>query len=116
MAINILGFVIFGAYFVYSGFNHFKNEAMLTGYAKSKGIPSPRLAVLLSGAMMIVGGVGFIARMYMDLSAVLLLAFLVPTTFIMHQFWKVSDSNHKMTEMINFTKNIALIGALLMFV
>ncbi len=116
MAINILGFIIFGAYFVYSGFNHFKNEAMLTGYAKSKGIPSPRLAVLLSGAMMIVGGIGFIARMYMDQSAVLLLAFLVPTTFVMHQFWKVSDGNHKMTEMINFTKNIALIGALLMFV
>jgi uncharacterized membrane protein YphA (DoxX/SURF4 family) len=114
MVINTLGLIIFGAYFVYSGFNHFKNEAMLTGYAKSKGVPSPRFAVLLSGAMMMVGGLGFISAMYLSESATLLLLFLVPTTFMMHQFWKVSDAQAKMGDMINFTKNLALIGALLM--
>ena len=114
MAIAILGSIVFGAYFVYSGFNHFKNEKMLTGYAKSKQVPSPRLAVLGTGALMILGGLGFILQMYFQESAVLLLIFLVPTTFMMHQFWKVSDPAHKMNEQINFMKNIALIGALLM--
>ncbi len=114
MAIAILGSIIFGAYFVFSGFNHFKNEKMLTGYAKSKGVPSPRLAVLLSGAMMIIGGLGFIFEMYLQESAILLIVFLVPTTFMMHAFWKVSDPMHKMSEQVNFMKNLALIGALLM--
>jgi uncharacterized membrane protein YphA (DoxX/SURF4 family) len=114
MTIHILGSIIFGAYFVYSGFNHFKNEKSMTGYAKSKGVPSPRMAVLLSGAMMIVGGLGFILGSRIPQSAALLLLFLIPTTFIMHAFWKVSDPSHKMNETIGFTKNMALIAALLM--
>lgn len=114
MAIFILGRIIFGAYFVYSGFNHFKNEKMLTGYAKSKGVPSPRAAVLLSGAMLIVGGLGFLVNMQTQQAALLLIIFLVPTTLMMHAFWKASDPTHRMNETVAFTKNLALIGALLM--
>jgi putative oxidoreductase len=115
MAIVTLGRIIFGAYFLYSGFNHFKDEKMLTGYAKSKGVPSPRLAVLVTGAMMIVGGLGFILNSYTPQCAILLLIFLVPTTLMMHSFWKIHDPMHKMNERVGFFKNLALIGALLVF-
>lgn len=114
MAIFLLGRVIFGAYFIYSGFKHFRDEKMLTGYAKHKGIPSPRLAVLLTGAMMIVGGLGFLSWNYVGESATLLLLFMIPTTFTMHAFWKVSDPAQKAQETIAFGKNMAIIGALLM--
>lgn len=114
MAIFVLGRIIFGAYFIYSGFNHFKDEKSMTGYAKSKGVPSPRLAVLLGGAMLIAGGLSFLLNMNVPQGSVLLLLFLIPTTFMMHAFWKVSDPMHKMGERINFLKNMALIGALLM--
>lgn len=114
MAIYILGRIIFGVYFIYSGFNHFKNEKGLTGYAKSKGVPSPRLAVLLGGAMLMLGGLGFLTDMYTQQSALILIIFLVPTTFIMHAFWKANDPMQKMSENVNFMKNLALIGALLM--
>lgn len=116
MAIYLLGRIIFGAYFIYSGFNHFKNEKNMTMYAKGKGVPSPRLAVLVGGAMLILGGLGFVLDMNVQISALILLIFLVPTTFMMHAFWKVSDPMHKMGETVNFTKNLALIGALLMMV
>lgn len=33
----------------------------------------------------------------------------------MHAFWKVSDPQQRMGERVNFTKNIALLGSLLMF-
>jgi putative oxidoreductase len=52
----------------------------------------------------------------MALGLWLIVIFLVPTTFIMHQFWKVSDPMMKMGETINFTKNIALIGSALMLI
>lgn len=116
MAIHILGSIVFGLYFVVSGFNHFKNEKMLTGYAKSKGVMSPRLAVLLTGVIMILGGLGFVFGLHIQWSAILLLVFLIPTTFMMHSFWKVSDPTHKMNDQINFMKNMALIGALLIFI
>lgn len=114
MTMFTIGRIIFGAYFVYNGFNHFKEEKMLTGYAKSKGVPSPRLAVLLSGVLLILGGLGFLAGMHMQAAASLLIIFLAPTTYMMHAFWKVTDASHKMNEMIGFMKNFALIGALLM--
>ena len=114
MELYLLGRIIFGAYFIYSGFNHFKNEKSMTGYAKSKGVPSPRFAVILTGALLVLGGLGFITGTNMQLSAVALLVFLVPTTFMMHAFWKVSDPMHRMGEQINFTKNLALVSALLM--
>jgi putative oxidoreductase len=40
--------------------------------------------------------------------------FLVPVTIMIHPFWKVQDPAAKMGEMINFTKNLALLGAVLM--
>jgi putative oxidoreductase len=114
MAIVTLGRIIFGAYFIYSGFGHFKNEKGLTGYAKSKGVPSARTAVLLTGAMLIVGGLGVLLNSYVSESATLLLIFLIPTTLMMHAFWRISDPMHKMSDQVNFFKNLALIGALLM--
>jgi uncharacterized membrane protein YphA (DoxX/SURF4 family) len=86
----------------------------MTSYAKSKGVPSPRVAVLIGGAMLMAGGLGFLLNMNIQQSAVVLLLFLIPTTFMMHAFWKITDPMHKMGERINFLKNMALIGALLM--
>lgn len=116
MTTFVLGRVLFGLYFFYSGFNHFKNEKGLTGYAKSKGVPSPRLAVLLTGAMLLVGGLGIMLAKSVSESAMLLVVFLVPTTFMMHAFWKATDPMHKMNEQVAFSKNLALIGALLMLI
>ena len=114
MTIHILGSILFGIYFFYSGFHHFQEEKALTGYTKSKGVPSPRLAVLLSGVLLMIGGLGFITNTYTSYSAALLIVFMVPTTFIMHAFWKTADKAHKSSEMISFMKNVALIAALLM--
>jgi putative oxidoreductase len=116
MTMFILGRIIFGAYFLYSGFNHFQNEKMLTGYAKSKGIPSARLAVLITGVILILGGLGFLLGDYMREAAILLIIFLVPTTVMMHNFWKIKDPAHRANETIAFGKNAAIIGALLMMI
>jgi len=115
MTIFILGRIIFGAYFLYNGLNHLKSHKAMTGYAKSKGVPSAQLAVIVSGLMLVLGGLGFILNMYIYESVIMLLVFLIITTFMMHAFWKISDPMQKMGEQVNFTKNMALIGALLMF-
>ncbi len=110
----ILGRVIFGGYFLYQGINHFKHQNNMAGYAKSKGVPQPKNAVLLTGVLLVAGGAGVVLNVYFQTSVLLLLVFLVPTTFIMHQFWKDTDANQKMTDHISFFKNVALIGACLM--
>lgn len=87
----------------------------MTGYAKTKGAPSPRIAVPLSGLLLILGGLSILLGIHPTVGAVLLLIFLLPVTFIMHNFWKPQDQNTKSIEAVNFLKNLALVGALLMF-
>jgi uncharacterized membrane protein YphA (DoxX/SURF4 family) len=50
------------------------------------------------------------------LGARMLLMFLIPVTCIMHNFWDITTSEDlKIQEMIHFTKNLSLIGALLFY-
>ena len=108
-----LGRILFGGYFAYNGFNHFKMLDMMSGYAKSKGAPMPKLSVAFSGVLLIVGGLSVLFDIFPGFGLIALALFLVPVTFIMHAFWKIQDPIAKMGEMINFTKNIALLGAVL---
>lgn len=110
----VLGRILFGGFFAYNGINHIvRNEAM-AGYAASRGVPLPKLAVYVSGLMILLGGLGVIIGDYTDIALTLLAVFLVVVTFKMHSFWKDQDPNMKMANQINFYKNLALLGAVLM--
>lgn len=109
-----LGRILLGGYFIYSGFNHFKMLDMMAGYAQSKGAPMPKLSVAFSGLLLLVGGLSVLVDVLPVIGLVALVLFLIPVTIIMHAFWKVQDPTAKMGEMVNFTKNIALLGAVLM--
>lgn len=110
----VLGRVLLGVYFIMSGVNHFKNVQGLAGYAQSKGVPMAKEGVLLSGFMMILGGLGIVLGVYIQLSVLLLVLFLLVSSLKMHQYWKITDPMARMGEEINFKKNMALLGALLM--
>ncbi len=111
--LNLVGRVLYGGFFVYNGINHFINLGMLTGYAQSKGVPAPQLAVILAGLMMLVGGVMILVGWKVRVGAWLIILFLLPTSFMIHNFWAISDPNMRMSDMINFSKNMALLGAAL---
>lgn len=40
----LIGRIIVGLYYTYSGFNHFKNLNMMSGYAASKGVQATKRA------------------------------------------------------------------------
>jgi len=110
----LIGRIIFGLYFVFNGFNHFSNLSMMTGYAQSKGVPAPKLAVIFTGLLLLLGGLSVLTGYQTDAGLILLLIFFIPVTFMMHNFWKVEDQQMKMLEMVNFLKNLALVGSILM--
>lgn len=109
----ILGRLLMGGYFVLSGFSHFKNHTMLTGYAASKGVPMSSYAVWLTGAMLVLGGLGIVFWLYVPIAILLLVVFLLVVSFMMHKFWMITDQMSRMSEEVNFKKNMALLGALL---
>lgn len=96
------------------GMNHFMKSGMMAQYAASKGVPSAKSAVMVSGALLILGGLGIVLGVYVGLAVSALLLFLVPVSFKMHNFWTIQDPQQKMTEMTNFLKNMAFAGAALM--
>lgn len=111
----VIGRIIFGAFFIYSAYNHFRNIGMMSGYAKSKGVPLAPLAIFMTGIMLLAGGLSMIFGIYPILGIIILFAFLIPVSFTMHNFWAIEDPQDKALQRVNFTKNMALVGALLMF-
>jgi uncharacterized membrane protein YphA (DoxX/SURF4 family) len=109
----VLGRALLGGFFLYNGINHFRNRAMLQGYSSMKGVPYPEVAVPGSGAMLVLGGLSLLAGMRPKLGASLIGAFLMGVTPKMHDFWNVEDAQQRAGEQINFTKNVALLGAAL---
>lgn len=109
----LIGRILLGGYFVYNAIMHFKNLEGMTAYAKMKGVPFARLAVIVTGIMLLLGGLSIISGMFTIIGIGALILFLIPTTFMMHAFWKENDSQARMNEQINFTKNLALLGALM---
>ncbi len=104
-----LGRLVFGGYFLYSGLNHLVNQDALSAYAASQAVPSPDLAVAVSGMVIILGGLSLLLGLWPKVGAALIILFLVGVTPIMHDFWNVTGAQ-RMAEMGNFLKNLALIG------
>lgn len=110
----LAGRVIAGGYFLMGGFNHFAKLKMMAGYAKSKGTPAAELAVGGTGVLLLLGGASLILGYHPTIGAGILAIFLVGVSFGMHNFWALKDPQAKMMEMVQFMKNMGLLGLVLM--
>jgi len=111
----LIGRIILGVYYLYSAVHHFMGIKMMSGYAASKGVPAPKLAVGGSGLLLLLGSLSILLGYQPYIGAIMIVVFLVPVAFMMHNFWAVSDPQAKMGERINFMKDIALAASALMF-
>ncbi|NOX62005.1 MAG: DoxX family protein [Chloroflexi bacterium] len=111
----LIGRILYGGYFFLMALNHFMKLDFLSGYAQAKGVPSPKIAVLVSGLLLLIGGLSILVGYQTLVGVAALAVFLIPVSFKMHNFWAIDDEQQKMIEMTNFMKNMALLGAALMF-
>jgi putative oxidoreductase len=109
----LIGRILFGGFFLYNGINHFLKRRMLADYTRAKAVPAPDAAVIVSGLMMAAGGTSIVLGLKPRYGALALAAFLAGASPLMHDFWKQQDPNQQMTEIIHFSKNMALLGAAL---
>ncbi len=109
----IEGRILFALIFINSGFAHFAQRESMTGYAQFKKVPAAKLAVPLTGLMILLGGISIVLGFWMDLGALLLAIFLIFSAFMMHNFWTMDDATQKMNETVAFFKNLSMAGAAL---
>lgn len=112
--VALIGRILFAALFLGSAFGHLTQSEAMAGYAGAKGVPQPKLAVQGSGVLMLVGALMVLLGIWIDLGALLLVIFLVPTALLMHAFWKETDAQAKQNEMVQFQKDLALAGGALL--
>lgn len=113
--LTIIGRFLFSAIFVMGGVEHFVHYQQMVAYALSNQVPAAEVLVPLTGAMILLGGLSMLLGIYARLGAWLLVVFLIPTAFLMHHFWDITDPVMAAMQMANFMKNIALAGAALLF-
>jgi putative oxidoreductase len=110
----LAGRLLFGGLFVYNGLNHFRNYAAVRGYCAYKRIPMPGASTIVSGVWILVAGSSVVAGFWPEVGLVLIVVFLVVVTPLIHDFWNIADPGQRLGEVVNFTKNAALMGATLM--
>lgn len=109
-----VGKIFFVAFFVMSGINHLVNLRGMTAYAQSKKVPGAGMAVAGTGVMMLAASAMILLNWNAAWGAWLLVLFLVPTAFLMHNFWVETDPMMKANQMAHFWKNITIAAAALM--
>jgi len=109
--IVLLGRIFFSAIFILSSFHHFTKEAI--DYATLHFVPMAALLVPLSGVIALVGGLSILLGYKARYGAWLIVIFLIPVTFMMHNFWHFKDPQVASLEMTMFLKNLSMLGGAL---
>lgn len=113
--VTIVGRLMFSSIFLAGGINHLTQYQGMVDYATANHVPWAGLLVPMTGLMILVGGAAMLFGWYARLGAWLIALFLVPTAFMMHHFWDITDSQMSAIQMAHFMKNISLAGAALLF-
>ena len=74
----------------------------------------PGLLVPLAGLIALAGGLSIALGFHAKAGAWLLVLFLVPVTLTMHRFWAEKDPMLIQMQQVNFLKNLALLGGVLL--
>ena len=114
--IVLIARILFAYLLIGSGSGHLTQSSAMAGYAKSRRVPAPRLAVQVSGVGLVLGGAAILFGVWGDLAALLVAVLLLAVAVVMHAFWRETDALVRMNEMVQFNKDVALAaGALALF-
>ena len=108
----VVGRTLLALIFLKSGIGKIGGFAGTAGYMASKGLPMVEVLLAITivievvAALMIIGG--FKAR----LGAAALFLWMIPVTFLFHNFWAM-PADQQMMQQIMFMKNLGLMGGML---
>ncbi len=108
----LIGRIFFSSIFLVKSLGHF-SPAMIE-HATQMGVPAASILVPLSGLLAFLGGLSILLGYKVKVGSLLLILFLLPTTFMMHKFWLTDDFFANMMHQYCFFKNLSLLGAVLM--
>lgn len=110
--IPLIGRILFSLIFLMSPLWHFSKQTIES--AASKGVPWASILVPIAGMMAFLGALSIILGYKARIGAVLIIAFLISVTLIMHNFWTITDPMMQQIQKAMLMKNLAITGAALL--
>ncbi len=106
--IVLLGRILFSWIFISALPSHFSEGAI--SFATSAGVPMASLLVPASGILACIGGLSVLIGYKARLGAWMLVMFLIPVTYTMHNWWDISEPAARSLQHIMFNKNLSMLG------
>lgn len=107
----LIGRLLLAAIFAMSGIAKLTDLPGTIGHMTSAGIPYADTLAVVAGVAELAGAAALVLGLLTRLGAFGLLLYLIPTTLMFHAFWN-SHGAERLPQMVNFMKNLAIIGGL----
>ena len=110
--IVVAGRALFAFIFILSSPRQFQSAAV--NAAAQHGVPMAQILVPLSGVLAGLGGLSILLGYRAKIGAWLIAIFLLAVTPVMHNFWAIADPAMAQAQMVNFMKNVSMLGGALL--
>jgi putative oxidoreductase len=108
----LVGRILLGLLFVLSGFGKIAGFEATVGYIAAQQVPMPAVVAALTIVVELGGGLALMAGLYTRQVVLVLAVFTLLASLVFHAFWAASEAQ-KMAQQINFLKNLAIAGGML---
>ena len=108
----VVGRILYSLIFLMASLGHFSQGTI--NYAAAQGVPLATVAVPLSGALALLGGLSVALGYKAKWGAGLLVLFLLPVTLMLHNFWAMQDPAAAQMHQVMFLKNVSMLGGALL--
>ena len=107
-----LGRVLMGGVFIIGGIPHFSALEPLTQVLKARGLPAPRLCLIVGTVFQIIAGALLMFGQFVQFAALGLVVFTLVASALMLNFWSLTGEARGAIKNA-FMANLAIIGGLL---
>ena len=108
----LAGRILIAAIFIVSGYGKIGGFEGTVAQLAGKGMPLAEVAAAIAIAVELVGGILLVIGWHARWAATALFLFMIPTTFLFHNFWAFEPPQQAM-QRIHFMKNLAIMGGIL---
>ena len=109
----LLGRLALAAIFLYGGITKFFTADTTASFMAAEGMTNTTFFLYAAAILEILGATLLIFGWKTRWAALALLLFLIPVTYMFHDFWKIEDPVDRYLQTVNFLKNLGIAGGLL---
>jgi putative oxidoreductase len=111
--ISLFARILLSIVFLLSGVMKFAMFSQMVPLMQTKGFPLPPVSLGIAAAVEVIGALLLITGYRARVGAWVLFVYLIPATLVFHNFWAFQGMEQQ-AQMVNFLKNLAIMGGLLM--